>query len=70
MARICIIGSGAVGTAAGIGFKELGSEVVFYDFDRARIQTLSDLNLNATTDLLLDSHQDLSLKETRKRSGV
>ena len=51
MARICIIGSGAVGTAAGTGFKELGSEVVFYDVDRARIQTLSDLNLDATTDL-------------------
>ena len=51
MARICIVGSGAVGTYTGAVFRGIGNEVEFYDSSRARIQALSDLNLEATADL-------------------
>lgn len=40
-----------MGTATGIGFQDLGDEVVFHDVDRARIQALCDLNIPATSDL-------------------
>ena len=33
MARISILGSGAVGTIVGKGFEELGNGVIFYDVD-------------------------------------
>jgi UDP-N-acetyl-D-mannosaminuronate dehydrogenase len=36
--RIGIIGSGYVGTVTGVGFADLGNEVIFVDFDHERVQ--------------------------------
>ena len=51
MARIGILGSGAVGTAVGSGFMKLGNQVMFYDLDGQRVREICNLGLNATTDL-------------------
>jgi UDPglucose 6-dehydrogenase len=39
--RIGIIGSGYVGTVTGAGLAELGNEVIFVDFDQARVEALN-----------------------------
>lgn len=51
MVRIGILGSGAVGTAVGIGFMKLGNQVTFYDLDGQRVRELCNLGFNARTDL-------------------
>ena len=51
MARISILGSGAVGTIVGKGFKELGNEVIFYDVDEKKVQELCNSGFDATTEL-------------------
>jgi len=51
VARIGILGSGAVGSAIGMGFTKLGNQVTFYDLDEKRIHELGDLGFNATADL-------------------
>ncbi len=51
MARISILGSGAVGTIVGKGFKGLDNEVIFYDIDEKKVQNLRNSGLDATTEL-------------------
>jgi len=41
--RISIVGSGYVGLVTGIGFAELGNEVIFVDIDRAKIESINSL---------------------------
>lgn len=57
MARICILGSGIVGTTIGKGFKELGNKVIFYDIDTKKVQKLRNSGLDATTDLSHAIHE-------------
>jgi len=49
MVRICILGSGTVGTIVGRGLLELGNQVIFYDVDKSRVQMLNNLALTATS---------------------
>ena len=51
MARISIIGSGVVGTIVGMGFKELGNDVIFYDIDEKKVEQLKQKGLRSTTDI-------------------
>ena len=44
MARISILGSGAVGTIVGKGFKELGNGVIFYDVDEKKFKSYTIRN--------------------------
>ena len=41
--RISIIGSGYVGLVTGIGFVELGNEVIFVDTDISKVDAINDL---------------------------
>lgn len=52
-ARIFIVGSGVVGKATGEGFLAAGHEVTFIDVDRARLQYLRGLGLDARDELVL-----------------
>jgi len=49
MAKICILGSGTVGTIIGSGLLRLGNQVIFYDVDERRVRMLGNLGLNATS---------------------
>jgi len=49
MVRICILGSGTVGTVVGRGLLELGNQVIFYDVDKNRVRMLNNLALTATS---------------------
>jgi len=51
MARISIIGSGVVGSIVGMGFRELGNDVIFYDIDKKKVDKLMQKGINATTDI-------------------
>jgi UDPglucose 6-dehydrogenase len=51
MKNISILGSGVVGSATGMGLKNIGNNVVFYDIDTNRIESLKKQELHATTDL-------------------
>jgi len=51
MPKISIIGSGFVGAAIGKGFKQLGTEVIFYDIDENRVEQLKKGGLDATSDI-------------------
>jgi len=48
MAKICILGSGTVGTIVGRGLLKLGNQVIFYDVDERRVRMLNSLALTAT----------------------
>lgn len=52
-ARIFIVGSGVVGKATGEGFLAAGHEVTFIDVDRARLEYLRGLGLDARDELVL-----------------
>jgi len=41
--RISIVGSGYVGLVTGIGFAELGNEVIFVDIDKTKIESINSL---------------------------
>ena len=47
MARIIIVGSGVVGTATGLGFRDAGHDVTFLDVLPSRIAALRALDLDA-----------------------
>ena len=49
--RISIIGSGIVGTSTGIGLSKLGNQVIFYDVDKDRIQSLINSRRRATNQI-------------------
>ena len=49
MARICILGSGTVGTIVGRGLLKLGNQVIFYDVDERRVRKLDNFDLTATS---------------------
>lgn len=51
MTNIGVIGSGVVGSAVGMGLKDIGNNVMFFDIDKARIDNLSKNGLLATDDL-------------------
>ena len=51
MKNISILGSGVVGSATGKGLKDIGNNVLFYDIDTNRIESLKKQDLHATTDL-------------------
>jgi UDPglucose 6-dehydrogenase len=40
--KISVIGSGYVGIVTGIGFAELGNDVIFIDIDRGRVDTINN----------------------------
>lgn len=48
MSKIAIIGSGKVGSATGMGFSQLGHDVIFCDINPQRILELAKQGLNAT----------------------
>ena len=41
MVNISIIGSGYVGVVTGIGFVELGNEVIFVDVDKNKVKSIN-----------------------------
>jgi len=51
MAKISIIGSGVVGSIVGMGFKELGNDVIFYDIDEKKVDQFKQKGFNATTNI-------------------
>lgn len=51
--KICIVGSGTVGCATGRGFSKFGHEVVFFDIDKRKIESLISQGMAATGDLAL-----------------
>jgi UDPglucose 6-dehydrogenase len=51
MARISILGSGAVGTKVGNGFIQLGNQVVFHDVDDSKIRMLNEAGMIATSEI-------------------
>ncbi len=42
--KISIVGSGYVGLVTGIGFAELGNDVIFVDIDKVKIESINNLN--------------------------
>ena len=58
MSRIFIMGSGVVGTATGLGFAEAGHDVTFIDILPARITALTEMGLDARTELSLDAEEE------------
>jgi len=51
LARISIIGSGVVGSIVGMGFRELGNDVVFYDIDEKKMEALREKGIDSTTNI-------------------
>lgn len=51
MAKVSIIGSGIVGTIVGMGLKELGNDVIFYDIDEKKVEQLKQKGLKSTTSM-------------------
>jgi UDPglucose 6-dehydrogenase len=51
MKKIGIIGSGVVGSATGIGFKNIGNKVIFFDIAQKIIDNLKENGLDATNNL-------------------
>jgi len=51
MKRIAIIGSGKVGTATGMGFMQMGNEVLFQDISGDRLLQLSKQGLHTADDM-------------------
>lgn len=49
--NISIIGSGVVGTAVGMGLKDLGNNVLFFDIDKTKIESLAKDGLLITDNL-------------------
>lgn len=47
MTRIAVIGSGFVGQATGRGFAKHGNEVIFYDTDLSKVESLKSDNFSA-----------------------
>ncbi len=50
MSKIAILGSGKVGSATGMGFAQLGHDVLFCDINPQRITELAKQGLNVTDD--------------------
>lgn len=51
LARISIIGSGVVGSIVGMGFRDLGNDVVFYDIDNGKMEKLREKGIDSTTNM-------------------
>lgn len=46
--NVAIVGSGVVGFAVGKGFSKLGNNVLFYDINNSRVETIKKMGFNAT----------------------
>ncbi len=60
--KISIVGSGYVGVVTGIGFAELGNEVVFVDVDNQRIDTI-----NAGKPPIYEKELDVLMEKNKER---